>query len=119
MGPGTMLVVDGREVATLEDPHGAAGRTKGLLGRDGIEGAIWLAPAKQVHSFGMRFDLDIAFVARDGTVLRVQPLPRNRITRIVWRARGIVEAERGRLQAWGVRPGSRIDVPGGARPLDG
>lgn len=105
------LVVDGRDVAPLEVVTTAASRSRGLLGRDGIDGAIWLAPAKQVHSMRMRFDLDIAFVTKDGTVLRVQSLPRNRMSRVVWRAHAVVEAEAGRFAAWGLRPGARITPP--------
>lgn len=105
------LVVDGRDVAPLEVATTAASRSRGLLGRDGIDGAIWLAPAKQVHSMRMRFDLDIAFVTKDGTVLRVQSLPRNRMSRVVWRAHAVVEAEAGRFAAWGLRPGARITPP--------
>lgn len=105
------LVVDGRDVAALEVATTARDRSRGLLGRDGIDGAIWLAPAKQVHSLRMAFDLDVAFVAADGLVLRVQPLPRNRVTPIVWRARGVVEAEAGRFAGWALVAGSRIAVP--------
>jgi uncharacterized protein len=106
------LVIDGRDVAPLEVATAARDRSRGLLGRDGIDGAIWLAPAKQVHSLRMAFDLDVAFVAPDGTVLRVQVLPRNRMTPIVWRARGVIEAEAGRFAEWVLAAGSRIAVPG-------
>lgn len=106
------LVVDGRDVAPLEVAVSAAARRRGLLGRSGIDGAIWLAPAIQVHSFRMGFDLDVAFVARDGTVLRAQPLPRGRLTRFVPRAAGVLEAEAGSFERWGLQPGCRIALPG-------
>ncbi|MEE8602168.1 DUF192 domain-containing protein [Euzebya tangerina] len=105
------LVVDGVRCAPLEVAGDSAARRRGLLGRDGLEGALWLAPAKQVHSFRMRFDLDIAFVDPTGLVLHVQALPRNRITRIVWRARGVIEAEHGSFLAWGLQTGSRVQLP--------
>lgn len=107
------LIVDGRDVAPLEVATTAATRSRGLLGRNGLDGAIWLAPAKQVHSMRMRFALDVAFVAKDGTVLRVQRLPRNRMTRVVWRAHAVVEAEAGAFDAWGLGPGVRLASPGG------
>ncbi|CAN5246450.1 hypothetical protein BH23ACT9_BH23ACT9_10610 [soil metagenome] len=111
----TRLVVDGRDLAPLEVAVTATTRRRGLLGRDGLEGALWLAPAKQVHSMRMRFDLDVAFVAADGTVLHVQVLPRGRISRIVWRARGVLEAEHGAFGPWGLATGSRVLLPGSAR----
>lgn len=109
------LVVDGVDVAPLELATTAAARRRGLLGRDGLDGALWLAPAKQVHSLRMRFDLDVAYVGRDGTVLHVQALPRNRVTRVVWRARGVIEAEAGAAARWGLRPGAHVDLLDGLR----
>ena len=44
---------------------------RGLLGRDGIEGALLLRPARSVHTFRMRFAIDVAFCDRDLRVLRV------------------------------------------------
>ena len=37
----------------------------GLLGRDGIEGALLLRPARSVHTLGMRFAIDVAFCDAD------------------------------------------------------
>jgi uncharacterized membrane protein (UPF0127 family) len=86
---------------------------RGLLGRDGLEGALLLRPANSVHSIGMRFDLDVAFLDQDGVVLRTVRLRRHRATRIVPRARSVLEAEAGAFEAWGLRAGDRlVVVPG-------
>lgn len=106
--PELRLHVAGRDVAPLEDARAVGARTRGLLGRDGLDGAILLTPAKQVHSFGMRFDLDVAFVDRRGRVLRTVRLPRNRLTRISLRARSVVEAAAGAFERWGLEPGVEI-----------
>lgn len=49
-------------------------RARGLLLRDaswlGDDGVLILSPCKSVHTFGMRQRIDIAFVGRDGTILR-------------------------------------------------
>src|SRR5512139_3009237 len=52
----------------------SAGRRRGLLGRDSLpEGsALIIAPSNAVHTFFMRFPIDIAFVRRDGRVLKVR-----------------------------------------------
>jgi uncharacterized membrane protein (UPF0127 family) len=52
----------------------SAERRQGLLGRDALaEGsAIIIAPCSAVHTFFMRFAIDIAFVARDGKVIKVR-----------------------------------------------
>ncbi|WP_334145077.1 DUF192 domain-containing protein [Rhabdothermincola sp.] len=109
------LVRDERVLATLEVAESVRGRTRGLLGRDGIEGAILLRPAKSVHSFGMRFPIDVAFVDRELVVVRTCRLRPNRITLPVWRAHGVIEAEAGAFGRWGLAPGDRLEVRG----LDG
>ena len=52
----------------------SASRRKGLLGRDSLpEGtAMLIAPSNAVHTFFMRFPIDVAFVARDGRVIKVR-----------------------------------------------
>ncbi|MBK3553894.1 DUF192 domain-containing protein [Streptomyces sp. MBT61] len=42
-------------------------RTRGLLGRDGIEGAMMLTPCGSVHTFRMRFPIDVAYLDRKFT----------------------------------------------------
>ena len=107
---GPRLVVDGRDVAPLEPATSVRARTRGLLGRDGIDGALLLRPASSVHGIGMRFDLDVAFVDRHGVVLRVVRLRRGRATRVVLRSRAVLEAEAGAFARWGLGRGSRVDV---------
>lgn len=104
------LRVDGRDVAPLEVARTARHRSRGLLGRDGLTGAMWLEPAKQVHTLRMRFPLDVAHVARDGTVLSVVAMAPNRWGRLVWRSRAVIEAEAGAFQRWGLGVGSHLEV---------
>jgi uncharacterized membrane protein (UPF0127 family) len=48
-------------------------RNRGLLGRDGLDPdhALVLAPCNSVHTFFMRFPIDVIFVNRDGTVRKI------------------------------------------------
>ncbi len=52
---------------------GWMGRMRGLLGRrpPGPRSGILLAPCWAVHTFGMRHAIDVAFVSRDGRVVKV------------------------------------------------
>ncbi|KOG91478.1 hypothetical protein ADK38_02975, partial [Streptomyces varsoviensis] len=54
-------------------------RTRGLLGRDGIGGALLLTPATSVHTFRMRFPIDVAYLDRDLTVLAVRTMRPGRL----------------------------------------
>ena len=104
------LLRDGEVLASLEVPDTRAARRRGLLGRDGIEGALLLRPCRSVHSIGMRFPLDVAWCDRDLVVLRVARLPRHRVTRPVARAGAVLEAEAGSFARWGLVPGDQLEL---------
>ncbi len=94
----------------LELALSARARRRGLLGRGGIEGALLLSPASSVHTFGMRFAIDVAYLDRDSRVLAVRTMPPGRVGLPRPRARHVLEAEAGAMQRWGVRPGARVTV---------
>ena len=53
--------------------HGAK-RRKGLLGREALspgEG-LWIVPCEAVHTFGMRFSIDLVYLDRDKRVKKVR-----------------------------------------------
>jgi uncharacterized membrane protein (UPF0127 family) len=85
-------------------------RRRGLLGRDGIDGALMLTPCGSVHTFGMRFAIDVAYLDRRMRVLRVQTLRPGRMPLPRPRARHVLEAEAGAMARWGVRAGVRIQI---------
>ncbi len=107
---GDVLLVDGREVAALElaDTYGT--RRHGLLKRDGVEGAFWLLPCRHVHTFGMRFAIDVALVDRDGAVLHTQTMPPGRLAAVRLACRSVVEAEAGAFARWGLATGARVEA---------
>ena len=106
------LLRDGDVLASLEIAESRRDRRRGLLGRDGIEGAILLRPARSVHTVGMRFPLDVAFCDADLRVIRVVRMPRHRVSRLVWRSRAVIEAEAGAFDRWKLRPGDELEVKG-------
>ena len=114
------LLVDGRDVAAVEVAATAASRARGLLGRDHLEGAILLRPSAWVHTFRMRFAIDVAHLDRDGRVLHVATLAPGRLGRFVPRSRAVLEAAAGRFASWGVEPGVTVEVvPGRETPSSG
>lgn len=106
------LVRDDEVLASLEVARGRAARAKGLLGRDGIDGAILLAPCRSVHTFRMRFPIDVAFLDGDMVVVRTTRLEPNRLTSPCWSSRSVVEAEAGAFASWGLRVGDQLEVRG-------
>ncbi len=104
------LLRDEQVLAAVEVAHTWRDRMRGLLGRERIEGALVIRPGKSVHSFGMRFPIDVAFCNRDMVVLRTVSLPPNRVTRPSLRCRCIIEAEAGAFERWKLRPGDQLEV---------
>jgi uncharacterized protein len=110
------LLVDGRPVAPCVVARSFRDRSRGLLGRDGLEGALLLDPGSSVHTFRMRFAIDVAFCDRAGRVLDTVTMARNRLGRPRIRAKRIVEAEAGAFERWGLRPGVTVTVDEDADP---
>lgn len=86
-------------------------RAKGLLGRSALpegEGlVIW--PCNSVHCFGMRFPIDVLYVAKSGDVVRILPHMRpQRIGPIVLRSHYVVELPAGTAARYGVLVGHRL-----------
>jgi len=101
----------------LADRMGWAGtsgtRRKGLLGRETFEPGegISLAPCQWVHMFGMKFPIDVAFLARDGKVLHVHhALKPGTISKLIWRADGALELPAGTLAGSGTVIGDRVEL---------
>ncbi len=95
-------------VEVADDP---ATRLKGLLGRDGIEGALLLPGCRSVHTLGMRFAIDVAFLDRRGRVVSlVTPMRRRRLGRARWRASQVLEAEAGAFARWNLASGDVLEI---------
>lgn len=109
------LSVDGTAVAAVEVATSRRARARGLLGRTGVDGALVLAPASSVHTFGMAFSIDVALCRRTDRsggflVDAVRTLPPGRVTRPRIRARMVIEAEAGAFLRWGLVRGSRVEI---------
>lgn len=86
-------------------------RARGLISRPepGKRHALLLPRAKQIHTFGMRYPIDVIFCARDGEVLRViRHMRPGRITRVVYRSGWVLEMRAGSADE--VSPGDRLSL---------
>jgi uncharacterized membrane protein (UPF0127 family) len=91
-------------------------RLVGLLGTAAIaEGeGLWIVPCRSVHTLGMRYPIDVAFLDARGVVVgTLEGLPPNRIGRVFRDARGALELRAGTLAATGTAPGDRLEFEGG------
>jgi uncharacterized membrane protein (UPF0127 family) len=99
-------------LASADIAANRAERRRGLIGRDVVDSALVLRPCRQVHTVGMRIPVDVVWCDNDGCVLRVATVRPGRITRVVLRARFIVEADAGAAARWGLRVGDVVEVEG-------
>lgn len=104
------LLRDDKVLASLDVADTARRRSRGLLGRDGIDGALLLRPARAVHTVRMRFPIDVAFCDSDMVVVRTVRMAPNRLGRPCLKARCVIEAEAGAFEKWGVAPGVQLEV---------
>ncbi|WP_210577095.1 DUF192 domain-containing protein [Streptomyces sp. GESEQ-4] len=116
-GQGTLVVSGGGGRADavsvpLEIAASYRARTKGLLGRDAIDGAMLLSPANSVHTFRMRIPIDVAYLDRHLEVIAVTTMKPGRLGMPRLRARHVVEAEAGVMRGWGLRAGVRVEIEG-------
>jgi uncharacterized protein len=104
------LLRGGDVLASLEVANTRAARRKGLLGRDTIDGALWIEHVRWVHTLGMRFPIDVAYLDADGAVVKVATMSRHRVGLPVPSARSVVEAPAGTFERWKLKCGDRLEV---------
>ena len=104
------LVSDGRVLASAEVTTDRRSRRRGLLGRDGYEGAFVIRPCRWVHTVRLRFPIDVAYLDGESTVVKTVQMAKHRLGVPVWRARLVIEAEAGAFERWGLRVGDVIEV---------
>jgi hypothetical protein len=98
----------------LEPAFESASRKKGLLGRDGLPAghALIIAPSNMVHTFFMRFPIDVLVVARDGCVLKARrSVPARRLVGAL-RGFAVIELAAHELERSETVAGDRLVVQG-------
>jgi uncharacterized protein len=105
----------GKPVATVLEPaFESASRKKGLLGRSGLPAghALIIAPSNMIHTFFMRFPIDVLVVARDGRVLKARRnVPARRLVGAL-RGFAVIEMAANELERSETVAGDRLAVQG-------
>ncbi len=103
------LLRDGEVLAAAELARSAPARWRGLLGRTGIDGALVLPHTRAVHTLGMRFAIDVAFLDSRWRVVDTCTMPPWRIGRPRW-CTSVLEAEAGAFERWRLKPGDIVEL---------
>lgn len=109
------LAAAGRPLAiatSVEAAFDSDSRKRGLLGRDHLapDTALIIAPCSAVHTFGMRFSIDVIFAARDGRVVKVRrAMPPGRISGRAGTF-AVIEMAAGEVERHALRVGDYLEV---------
>ena len=90
----------------------SASRRTGLLRHESLPlgTGLIIAPSNAVHTFFMRFAIDVAFVTKDGRVVKLRAaVPPWRLTGAL-RGYAVVELPAGTLERTGTRSGDRLMI---------
>jgi uncharacterized membrane protein (UPF0127 family) len=85
-------------------------RIKGLLGRKslGPDEGLWLEPAASIHTFFMRFPIDVVFLDSDRRVLKIVPVLSPWRATASWGARAALELGSGEAARLKLKPGDLL-----------
>jgi uncharacterized membrane protein (UPF0127 family) len=103
-----------RELASnLREPTNIFGRLRGLLGESSLppgEGLL-IKPCNSIHTFGMRFSIDVIFLNNDNHVVAVSKnLRPNRMTRLHLRAKSVIELPAGTIDGTATEIGHKVGI---------
>ena len=88
-------------------------RLVGLLKKSSLpkDGALVITPANCIHSFFMRFNIDLIFLDKQNKVVGVvENLKPFRVTRIFFRAHSVIELPAGRISETGTSLQDEISI---------
>jgi uncharacterized membrane protein (UPF0127 family) len=100
---------DGQVLAAAEIADSYTERLRGLIARRAYDGAMLLPRTRSIHSFGVRFPLDVAFLDRHMTVLATVRLRTWSVTLPRMKASQVLEARAGSFERWGLRSGDHLE----------
>jgi uncharacterized membrane protein (UPF0127 family) len=112
---GAMILHDGTGVpiaTTVESAFDSDTRRRGLLGRDGLppRHAMVIAPTNAIHTWFMRFAIDVVFAAKDGTVVGLRRALRPWRIAVAPRAFCAIELQAGSIDRDAIAVGDRLRV---------
>ena len=90
----------------------SAARNRGLLKRDGLakgEG-LWIVPSEAIHTFRMKFAIDVVFLDKKKRVTKVVPRLKPSRLAFSWRAYSVLELPAGTAEETGIEAGDLIEI---------
>jgi uncharacterized protein len=86
-------------------------RRTGLLKHDRLapgEG-LWIVPCEAVHTFGMKFAIDVLFLNKKKQILKIRKDMAKRRIAVCLRAHSVIELPAGMIEQTGTEPGDQLE----------
>lgn len=85
---------------------------KGLLGTSQLPrgSGLLILPSQAVHTFFMRYPIDVLFLRKERVLGAVGRLAPYRFSPVYWRAESVLELPAGTIQESRTEPGDRIEI---------
>lgn len=86
-------------------------RMKGLLAHESLSSdeGLWISPCTSIHTFFMKFPIDVAFLDKSGKILSIYSAMKPwRLSGIHFKAAGVLEMQAGLLNSMNISKGERL-----------
>src|SRR5215471_6631495 len=89
----------------------SATRRTGLLRHARLESGegLWIVPTEGVHTFGMKFAIDVVFLNKQRKILKLRPNMGKARMSLSLRAHSVLELPAGTLESTGTRAGDQLE----------
>jgi uncharacterized protein len=112
-----MKVVNKSKMTSLADKaivaHSLLKRIIGLMDRKTLEKgeALIICPCKSIHTFFMRFPIDVVFVDKKDSIIKtISCLKPFRLTRAYWFSKSVIELPAGAISSTNTRQGDILQI---------
>ena len=100
-------------LADVVDVADTAGkRRRGLLGRDTLASgeALWIVPCEGVHTWGMKFPIDVLYLDRKKRVRKIRKVMKPWRLSFCLLAHSVLELRAGVIDQTGTQPGDQLNL---------
>lgn len=85
-------------------------RTKGLLGQESSPEVLVLERATWIHTFGMRFAIDVGYVDQNDRIMALTTMKPWRLGLPRLKSKRVLETAAGNFAEWGLKVGDEIEM---------
>jgi uncharacterized membrane protein (UPF0127 family) len=105
----------------LEVADSGPKRNKGLLGRDGLAAGegLWIVPCESVHTFFMRFPIDLVYLDRKNIIRKVRSAVGPWRLSACLTAHSVLELPAGTIHSTQTQAGDSLEFSPASLPSDG